>query len=207
MASESLVRPTQQEDISIVWLQSKLGPTVQSFELTRKVTDQTAGKAYITVTHEDGTEQHLCLKGFVNSATPKHHAMVMALYNAEVAFYELLAPPLRRLGLVIPKNLGAEDGLVIMEDIAKQGCQFGTAGETLGVETVKGYAEQLAVLHGGRDKPTSYISPSFLLLFVSSNTLDNLGAEYEYLRIYARCNTVTNLSNSLCLNCQGRIRK
>ncbi|OTA97822.1 hypothetical protein M434DRAFT_391443 [Hypoxylon sp. CO27-5] len=153
---QSLELPTVPEEITASWLAGVLRLPVKSINI-KKVAPGTATKVYVTVEYEDGSEADkaasrptdLCLKGGFNPAFIQQLPWVVMIYQREVEFFNRVAPSLSHMEL--PKawwaGHNAKQGIVIMDDLAAQGCEFGTPTETWPVARVLAGVEQLAALH------------------------------------------------------------
>lgn len=74
-------------------------------------------------------------------------------YRREAEFYHYISPMLISSGMRLPKtwysgiDSASGQGIVVLEDLAAQGCSFGTPSETWPVDRVLRGVEQLAILH------------------------------------------------------------
>lgn len=78
--------------------------------------------------------------------------MSPAVHLREADFFSRVAPKLAHISL--PKSYwaghnGLDQGIVVMDDLALQGCQFGDPAKPLPVSKVMAGVEQLAALHAG----------------------------------------------------------
>ncbi|KAI1117394.1 kinase-like domain-containing protein [Nemania sp. NC0429] len=139
--------PSITDEISPEWLSSVLGRRVKSISRTTELPG-TATKLYVTV-KTDGEDKRLCIKGGFNPAFIQQVPWIVMIYQREVEFFNRIAPSLKNMDL--PQSYWAghtpTQGIVIMEDLAARGCQFGNPVETWPVERVCAGVEQLAALH------------------------------------------------------------
>ncbi|KAI8624043.1 kinase-like domain-containing protein [Xylariaceae sp. FL1651] len=139
--------PSLPIDITPEWLSSILGIKVKSLERTSELPG-TATKLYVTAKSDHG-EKRLCLKGGFNPAFIQQMPWIVMIYQREVEFFNRIAPELKHMAL--PKSWWAghtpTQGIVVMDDLAAQGCEFGNPVETWPVDRVRKGVEQLAALH------------------------------------------------------------
>ncbi|KAI1201900.1 kinase-like domain-containing protein [Nemania serpens] len=195
--------PSIPSEVTPEWLSSVLGPKVKSIHCTGELPG-TATKIFLTVKNDDG-ERRICLKGGFNPAFIQQVPWIVMIYQREVEFFNRIAPSLKHMDL--PKSWWAghtpTQGIVIMEDLAARGCQFGNPVETWSVKRVRAGVEQLAALHaktwGVRpaDYPwlTSDYDQAILTLMKTYNDVVN-GPDrppvHEYLRDQERVTAVLN---------------
>ncbi|KAI1134061.1 kinase-like domain-containing protein [Hypoxylon sp. FL0543] len=153
---QALELPTVPEEITASWLAKVLGAQVKSIKI-KNVVPGTATKVYVTVEYEGDAQADktaskptdLCLKGGFNPAFIEQLPWVVMIYQREVEFFNRVAPTLTHMEL--PKSFwaghNAKQGIVVMEDLATKGCQFGNPTESWPVERVLAGVEQLAALH------------------------------------------------------------
>ena len=148
-----LTLPMLPEDITAEWLSSVLGRSVKSVVLERTVPG-TATKAFLTVTYEDGSSSNdlatnLCIKGGFDPHFIQNMPWIVKIYQRECDFYNHVAPKLNNMEL--PRSWWAghntTQGIVALDDLAAQGCEFGDPAETWTVSCVLAGVEQLAALH------------------------------------------------------------
>ncbi|KAI2464464.1 kinase-like domain-containing protein [Annulohypoxylon bovei var. microspora] len=153
MAEKEL--PTVPEEVTASWLAEVLGTKIKSIDV-KKVMPGTASKICVTVEYEDADSDKttprptdLCIKGGFNPAFLKQLPWVVMIYQREVEFFNRVAPSLDHMEL--PKSWWAgktaKQGIVIMDDLSSQGCEFGTTTEVWPVSRVRAGLEQLAALH------------------------------------------------------------
>ncbi|KAI3328047.1 kinase-like domain-containing protein [Xylariaceae sp. AK1471] len=139
--------PSVADDITPEWLSTVLGMKVKSINRTGELPG-TATKLYVTAESDNG-EKRLCLKGGFNPAFIQQVPWIVMIYQREVEFFNRIAPQLKNMEL--PKSWWAghspTQGIVVMDDLAARGCQFGSPLETWNVERVRAGVEQLAALH------------------------------------------------------------
>ncbi|KAI1815718.1 kinase-like domain-containing protein [Poronia punctata] len=139
--------PSVVDEVTAEWLSSVLGTQIKSLERTRELPG-TATKLYVTTVTDEG-EKKLCLKGGFNPAFIKQMPWIVMIYQREVEFFNRIAPLLENMEL--PKSWWAKhtptQGIVVMDDLAARGCEFGNPVETWPVDRVREGVEQLAALH------------------------------------------------------------
>ncbi|KAI1179633.1 kinase-like domain-containing protein [Nemania sp. FL0916] len=139
--------PSVSDEITPEWLSSVLGVEVKSIKRTGELPG-TATKLYVTA-ENNGEQRQLCLKGGFNPAFIQQVPWIVMIYQREVEFFNRIAPNLKEMDL--PQSLWAghtpTQGIVVMEDLAARGCQFGNPVETWPVDRVLSGVEQLAALH------------------------------------------------------------
>ncbi|KAI2606627.1 kinase-like domain-containing protein [Hypoxylon sp. NC1633] len=146
--------PTTPEDISADWLRCVLRRNVQRIEVTSTVLDQTAGKVFVNIEYDNGSQEALCLKGSFNPemmAMEGYGDILEAMYTREVDFFNHVAPTLTAVRLPKVRWAGANtkqpQAIVVMEDLTKHGYTFGSTVATWSIDRVKAGVEQLAALH------------------------------------------------------------
>ncbi|KAF2970414.1 hypothetical protein GQX73_g3155 [Xylaria multiplex] len=185
--------PCVANEITPQWLSSVLGVKVKSIKRTGELPG-TATKLYIIAKHEKG-ERRLCLKGGFNPAFIEQMPWIVMIYQREVEFFNRIAPTLK--GMDLPKSWWAghttNQGIVVMEDLAARGCQFGNPVETWPVYRVRQGVEQLAALHAKtwgvcpEDYPwlTSDYDQAILTLMQTYSAVVN-GPDRPYVQEYLR---------------------
>ncbi|KAH8655414.1 kinase-like domain-containing protein [Xylariales sp. PMI_506] len=144
--------PVTPEQVSKEWLSFALGSKTKDAVVVQEIMG-TAGKILFKLTYEDNdgsAPTEICLKGGFNPALVQAHPTINDTYRREAEFFYYIAP-LVQMRLPKPWYCGSDvvtgQGLVIMDDLAAQGCTFGVASETWTVERVQAGVEQLAILH------------------------------------------------------------
>ncbi|KAI8949503.1 kinase-like domain-containing protein [Xylaria longipes] len=139
--------PAVPDEVTPEWLYSILGVKVNSLKKTNELPG-TATKLFFTAKNDD-EERPLCIKGGFNPAFIQQMPWIVMIYQREVEFFNRIAPKLRDMDL--PQAYWAghspSQGIVVMEDLAARGCQFGNPVETWPVDRVRAGIEQLAALH------------------------------------------------------------
>ncbi|GAP91002.1 putative aminoglycoside phosphotransferase protein [Rosellinia necatrix] len=139
--------PAVGDEVTPEWLSSVLGVKVKSIQRTGELPG-TATKMYITAKNDNG-ERRLCLKGGFDPVFIQQMPWIVMIYQREVEFFNRIAPMLTDMDL--PQALWAgytpTQGIVVMEDLAARGCEFGSPVETWPVHRVRAGVEQLAALH------------------------------------------------------------
>ncbi|KAI1389005.1 kinase-like domain-containing protein [Hypoxylon trugodes] len=164
---EQLKLPASIEEVTPSWLSSVLGQKVKAIELTRSILNASAGKLFFTLTYEEGNGDDskpkpikICIKGGFNPDVIERYAdFITLLYKREADFFNLVAPKLGHMD--IPKSYWAgkndSQGLVIMEDLAAVGAEFGEPVNAWPVDRVMAGVTQLAGLHAAAwGKHTEY---------------------------------------------------
>jgi hypothetical protein len=173
------ILPCTPEQITPEWLSSKLGMKHATVKVNRVIAG-TATKVLITFTFEvddDGTMSEekpmdLCIKGGLDPAMLAAYPFILSILTREVDFYNLVA---HRLGpnMTLPRTLWAgktaSNALVVMEDLASAGFEFGDPVHPWTVTRVLSVVEQLAILHAATwgttssradDDASPWLSPS-----------------------------------------------
>jgi hypothetical protein len=148
--------PMTLDELTPEWLTSALdvrspGTVVDGVEIAHVIWG-TATKVLVRLSYagrtDDGPPEQLCVKGCFDPALLE---LGMAdAYQAEVAYYDLVAPTLR-----IPQarcwyaggNPGQRQGIVILDDLAALGCTFGEPTKPFTPDQVAIGLEILAGLH------------------------------------------------------------
>ncbi|OTB07493.1 hypothetical protein M426DRAFT_19836 [Hypoxylon sp. CI-4A] len=164
---ESLELPTVPEEVTASWLAGVLGTKIRSINI-KKVVSGTASKLLVSVEYEDDADADkttprptdLCLKGGFNPAFIQQVPWIVMIYQREVEFFNRIAPSLDHME--IPKSWwaghNAKQGIVVLDDLAVRGCEFGNPTEAWPVSRVRAGVEQLAALHAKtwNAKPADY---------------------------------------------------
>lgn len=156
-STSSALLPTTLEGLTPEWLTSALGvrnpgTVVEGVEIEHVIWG-TATKALLRLTYgshgDGGPPERICVKGCFDPALLE---LGMAdAYQAEVAYYELVAPTLN-----IPQarcwyaggNPEQRQGIVILDDLAAAGCSFGEPTKAFTPDQVAVGLEILAGVHG-----------------------------------------------------------
>lgn len=149
--------PSVPEDIDTTWLTHVLGHQVKTVKVT-KIVHSTASKVFVTVFYDDSNPSSarrpelLCIKGGFDPKIMAQYPWIVSIYFREVEFFNRVAPKLAHISL--PRSHwaghnGADQGIVIMDDLSAQGCQFGNPAQPWPVSRVLAGVEQLAALHAG----------------------------------------------------------
>ncbi|KAI1079617.1 kinase-like domain-containing protein [Whalleya microplaca] len=158
--------PTVPEEVTSAWLAGVLGLKIKSIKLN-KVLPGTASKLYVIVEYEGDADNktahrptHLCVKGGFDPAFIQQMPWIVMVYQREVDFFNHVAPSLNHMQL--PRSWWAgqnsKQGIVVMDDLSAQGCEFGNPIEVWPVSRVLAGIEQLAALHAKTwgAKPADY---------------------------------------------------
>jgi hypothetical protein len=149
----ALELPVVPVDITAEWLTEVLKGKVKTVALDR-IIPGTATKVFVTVTYEDDSPARelatrLCVKGGFDPSFIKMMPWIVMIYQRECDFYNHVAPKLDNMKL--PKfwwaGHNSTQGIVILDDLAAQGCGFGNPAESWPVSRVLVGVEQLAALH------------------------------------------------------------
>ncbi|KAM0255905.1 hypothetical protein ACHAQJ_005306 [Trichoderma viride] len=164
--------PLAPEEITSEWLSNVLGQKVKSFLFSNQILLATASKLFVTVTYDDeaaasaaGKPTFICLKGGFNQAVVAQYPDIMIrIYTREVGFFSRVAPMLSHVDIFKCwwSGFNSEQGIVILDDLNKQGAIFGEPTQTWTVDQVKAGVEQLAGLHAGTWGAKSADLPSWL---------------------------------------------
>lgn len=158
--------PTVPADVVASWLTHVLGHQVSTVQTTN-VVHGTASKIFVTVVYNDDNTssanrtEFLCIKGGFDPKIRAVYSWIVTVYFREADFYKLVAPKLAHISL--PRvhwagHDGVGQGIVIMDDLNAQGCQFGDPTESWPTSRVLAGVEQLAALHAGTwgNRPEDY---------------------------------------------------
>jgi hypothetical protein len=151
--STPLSLPIVPSDITVAWLSQVLNRKVTSVVLDRTVPG-TATKVFVTVTYDDDTSPHalptqLCVKGGFDPNFIQMMPWIVMIYQRECDFYNHVAPSLNNMSLPSCWWAGhnSTQGVLVMDNLAAQGCSFGNPAEAWSVSRVLAGVEQLAALH------------------------------------------------------------
>ncbi|KAJ4360322.1 uncharacterized protein N0V89_000883 [Didymosphaeria variabile] len=145
--------PMLPADVSAEWLSKVLERKVKTVALDRTIPG-TATKVFVTVTYEDDkppkeAPTRLCVKGGFDPNLLKMMPWIVMIYQRECDFYNHIALTLDNMEL--PKcwwaGHNSTQGIVAMDDLSAQGCDYGNPVEAWPVSRVIAGAEQLAALH------------------------------------------------------------
>ncbi|KAJ4123259.1 hypothetical protein NW768_009793 [Fusarium equiseti] len=166
--------PTTPQEVTPEWLEKALGHKIKSVIRTQSILNATASKLFFTIEYsEESTAlrpKHICVKGGFNPAMMADQGLknlLAAAYKNEARFFALVAEHL--IFTSVPKvwwsGWEKEQGIVIMDDLALQGHQFGNPEHAWPVYMVMRGAIQLAGLHastwGYTTKDYPFITPSY----------------------------------------------
>jgi hypothetical protein len=145
--------PVLPEDVTAEWLSKVLERKVMSVVLERTIPG-TATKVFVTVTYEDDSSTNklptqFCVKGGFDINIIQIMPWIVMIYQRECDFYNHVAPKLHNMELPQSWWAGhnAAQGIVVMDDLAAQGYEFGSPTEAWTVPRVLAGVEQLAGLH------------------------------------------------------------
>ncbi|KAI8957856.1 kinase-like domain-containing protein [Daldinia sp. FL1419] len=146
--------PVKPQDITAEWCGKIIGRKVKSVAIVKEI-HSTSSKILIDLTYEDdGSTADLptqaCVKGGFNTAMIALHPGLLWTYRREAEFYYYLRPILK-MNLPEVWYCGTDkhsgQGLVVMANLAAEGCDFGEPLKPWPVERVRAGVEQLAALH------------------------------------------------------------
>ncbi|RFN50696.1 putative aminoglycoside phosphotransferase protein [Fusarium flagelliforme] len=148
--------PTTPDGINPEWLEKALGHGIKTLIRTQSILNATASKLFFTIEYsEESTAprpKHICVKGGFNPAMMADQGLknlLASAYKTEARFFSLVAEKLNFIS--IPKvwwsGWEEEQGIIIMDDLALQGYEFGNPVHAWSVEMVMLGVEQLAGLH------------------------------------------------------------
>ncbi|OTA98811.1 hypothetical protein M426DRAFT_325664 [Hypoxylon sp. CI-4A] len=152
-SSDSL--PLKPQEITAEWCTKILGHEVISATIVKEM-HSTASKILVDLTYREGVvdtsdlPSYICVKGGFNAALIALHPSLLWTYRREAEFYFYLSPV---VNMTLPKvwycgtDTVAGQGLVVMDDLAVQGCDFGDPLKPWPVDRVRAGVEQLAALH------------------------------------------------------------
>ncbi|KAI1328610.1 kinase-like domain-containing protein [Xylariaceae sp. FL0255] len=141
--------PATTDEITTDWLSAALGMKVHALEKTGELPG-TASKVYMKAQTAEG-EKRLCIKGGFNPAFIAQVPWIVMIYQREVEFFNRIAPTLDHNQIMLPKSWwaghSATQGIVVMDDLAARGCEFGDPVRAWSPALVREGIEQLAALH------------------------------------------------------------
>lgn len=144
--------PTIAQEITAEWLSKILERKVNTAAVVKEI-HSTASKILVDFTFEDeaDTPRQICVKGGFNQQLIELHPSLMWTYRREAEFYYYVGP-------IVTMNLprtwycGTDtvngQGLVVMANLAAEGCDFGEPLMPWSADKVRAGVEQLAALHG-----------------------------------------------------------
>ncbi|KAF2636156.1 aminoglycoside phosphotransferase [Massarina eburnea CBS 473.64] len=145
--------PAIPEEVTAEWLAKVLERKVKSVKLERTIPG-TASKVFVDVTYEDDDPTsklptRFCVKGGFDPNFIKAMSWIVMIYQRECDFYNHVAPKLNNMELPTSWWAGhnAKQGIVVLDDLAALGSNFGNPVETWSVSRVLAGVEQLAALH------------------------------------------------------------
>ncbi|KAI1658127.1 kinase-like domain-containing protein [Daldinia decipiens] len=146
--------PVKTEEITAEWCSKITGQKVKSVTIVKEI-HSTSSKILIDLTYEDDVNTaevptQACVKGGFNTALIALHPGLAWTYRREAEFYYYLRPI---LSMNLPKvwysgtNQVSGQGLVVMSNLAAEGCDFGEPLKPWPADRVRAGVEQLAALH------------------------------------------------------------
>ncbi|KAI1477419.1 kinase-like domain-containing protein [Daldinia eschscholtzii] len=146
--------PVKVDEITPEWCSKIIGHKVKSVAIVKEI-HSTSSKILIDLTYEDDVNAadaptQLCVKGGFNAAMIALFPSLSWTYRREAQFYHYLGPILK---MDLPKvwycgtNQASGQGLVVMANLAAEGCEFGDPLKPWPVDRVRAGVEQLAALH------------------------------------------------------------
>lgn len=152
-SSEAL--PATPQEITADWLSQVLGHKVKNATIVKEI-HSTASKILLELSYENEVKEdeaptQICIKGGFNQQLIALHPSLMWTYRREAEFYYYVRPI---VSMNLPKTWYCStdtvngQGLVIMANLAAEGCDFGQPLKPWIVDRVRAGVEQLAALHG-----------------------------------------------------------
>ncbi|KAF1980338.1 hypothetical protein BU23DRAFT_625605 [Bimuria novae-zelandiae CBS 107.79] len=145
--------PVLPMDVRPQWLSKIIGHKTKTAVLDSTIPG-TVTKSFITITYEDENSPkelptRLCVKGGFDPNFIKMMPWIVMVYQRECDFYNYVAPKLDNMELPQSWWAGhsATQGIVVMDDLAAQGCDCGNPAEAWPVTRVLAGVEQLTALH------------------------------------------------------------
>ncbi|KAI1418462.1 kinase-like domain-containing protein [Hypoxylon sp. FL1857] len=146
--------PLTPQEITAEWCTKILGRKVKAVTIVKEI-HSTASKILVDLTYEEqvalnDAPTHVCVKGGFNKALMALHPSLMWTYRREAEFYFYLSPIVK---MNLPKawycgtDTVAGQGLVVMDNLAVQGCDFGEPLKAWPVDRVRAGVKELAALH------------------------------------------------------------
>ncbi|KAI0836763.1 kinase-like domain-containing protein [Hypoxylon sp. FL0890] len=146
--------PLTPQDITAEWCTKILGHKVSAVTIVKEI-HSTASKILIDLTYEEEVNANdaptqACVKGGFNKTLMALHPSLMWTYRREAEFYFYLRPIVQ---MNLPKvwycgtDTVSGQGLVVMSNLAAQGCSFGEPLKPWPVDRVRAGVEELAALH------------------------------------------------------------
>ncbi|KAH8807408.1 kinase-like domain-containing protein [Xylogone sp. PMI_703] len=148
--------PATPQEITAEWLSKVLGHKVKTATIVKEI-HSTASKILLDLTYEDASitpdvaPAQICIKGGFNQQLIALHPSLMWTYRREAELYYYIAPI---VSMNLPKvwYCGTDtvngQGLVVMANLAAEGCDFGQPLQAWTADRVRKGVEQLAALHG-----------------------------------------------------------
>ncbi|KAF2442774.1 hypothetical protein P171DRAFT_455767 [Karstenula rhodostoma CBS 690.94] len=153
MSVQEAQLPIVPADITAEWLSQVLKRKIKAVSIDR-TSPGTATKVFVTLTYDNGSAikqlpTRLCIKGGFDPNFIKTMPWIFMIYQRECDFYNQVAPKLDHMELPTFWWAGhsSTQGIVILDDLAAQGCGFGNPAESWPVPRVLAGVEQLAALH------------------------------------------------------------
>lgn len=154
MSEDMETLPALPSDITPEWLSSKLGHKVISITNTRNIWG-TESKLFYTLFYDDHESAngerptHICIKGVFDPEMIAAQPWTVGQAQDEAEIFEKLLPNIENM--ILPKawwsGKSTKQGIIIMNDLAAEGCTFPPEVASYPVEAVKKGVEQLAGLH------------------------------------------------------------
>ncbi|KAI1204637.1 kinase-like domain-containing protein [Annulohypoxylon truncatum] len=146
--------PTTPQEITAEWCTKALGHKVKTVTIAEEI-HSTASKILVDLTYEgrhsvDEVPYKVCVKGGFNKPLMGLYPDLLWTYRREAEFYFYISPIVT---MNLPKiwycgtDTVTGQGLVVMANLAAQGCEFGEPLKPWPVERVRAGVEQLASLH------------------------------------------------------------
>ncbi|KAF3064416.1 putative aminoglycoside phosphotransferase protein [Daldinia childiae] len=152
MSTEKL--PLVPDEVTALWLGSKLGHKIKSVSLTRTIFG-TGTKLFYFVEYENevadlsSRPSHICVKGIFDRVMFESQPWTLSLAQREADFFAKIAPAIKHMGY--PRGWwggrSEEQGIAIMSDLVHEGCTFPSEAASYPLETVLEGVYQIAGLH------------------------------------------------------------
>ncbi|RFU32756.1 hypothetical protein B7463_g3571, partial [Scytalidium lignicola] len=146
--------PATPQEITADWLTKILGHKVKTATIVKEI-HSTASKILLELTYYedvgDNAPTQICVKGGFNQQLIALHPSLIWTYRREAELYYYIGP-IASMNLPRTWYSGTDtvngQGLVVMANLAAEGCDFGQPLESWSADRVRAGVEQLAALHG-----------------------------------------------------------
>ncbi|KAI1093918.1 aminoglycoside phosphotransferase [Rostrohypoxylon terebratum] len=146
--------PAVPAEVTIQWLESKLGYKIKSASLTRSIFG-TGSKLFFSIEYAEEVADPLsrptdiCVKGVFDPAMVESQPWTLSLAQREANFFAKIAPRIKHMSYPRGWWGGTSDrqGIAIMSDLTREGCTFPSEAASYSVEKALDGAAQIAGLH------------------------------------------------------------